>query len=195
MNIVLLSGGMDSTLGLFWAKQRLDRLIALTFEYGQVHSREVQAASRISQLAGVPHFIRHITDAMSTPTEPGAVVPGRNLLFLSLAANVVASQGGGQVIIGACKEDFEGFPDCRPEFFDAVNDLFKVSGLNVTVVTPLVNISKAQALKEMSSDPLVLQALAESHTCYEGTNPPCGKCSACGYRQAAFAEAGITDPV
>jgi 7-cyano-7-deazaguanine synthase len=195
MNVILLSGGMDSTLALFWAKKHMDKLLALTFSYGQVHSREVSAATEVALIAQVPQLINVIDAALTVPPEPGAVVPGRNLLFLAIASNLVATQGGGKVIIGSCREDYEGFPDCRPEFFEAVNEMLRVSGVDAEVVTPLVHKTKAEALEEIGQDPDVLRALALSHSCYKGLKKPCGECGACTYRQEAFNEAGISDPL
>jgi 7-cyano-7-deazaguanine synthase len=195
MNVILLSGGMDSTLALFWAKKHMDKLLALTFSYGQVHSREVSAATEVALIAQVPQLINVIDAALTVSSEPGAVVPGRNLLFLASAANLVATQGGGKVIIGSCREDHEGFPDCRPEFFDAVNEMLRVSGVDAEVVTPLVHKTKAEALTEIGKDPDVVRALAQSHSCYRGLEKPCGECGACTYRQASFNEAGVADPL
>ena len=120
--VVLLSGGLDSTLCLFRALSDEDASVsAITFDYGQTHQVEVARSQRIAHAVSVP---LEVVQAWSFEVgEPGSVMPGRNALFLSYAANWARTKYGDEpvrLIMGACQEDQQGFPDCRPEFFAAM---------------------------------------------------------------------------
>jgi len=234
--LVVLSGGADSTICLFWAKQYFKEVHALTFNYGQRHIVELQSAMVLASMAGLKsHEIldvgpilkstsplvdrsRLVTEYNSVAGLPGGLedtfIPGRNILFLTLAANRAyvltgadgrSELGATALVTGLCQEDSGGYPDCRLEFveemiqalslglygapFDAKN---KVAS---DILTPLMNLTKAQSIVLATSIPGAMKALAYSHTCYNGRVPPCGRCHACLLRARGFAEAGVEDPL
>ena len=215
--LVVLSGGQDSTTCLYWAKQRFAQVRALTFDYGQRHRRELDSARKIAADAGIAHEvleIGHIFAGLSPLTNatrevasyesaeklPGGLedtfVPGRNILFLSLAANRAYVLGCDALVIGVAQEDFGGYPDCREEFINHMQQALS-SGLGkpLAVLTPLMHLNKAQTVELAASIPGCLDALGETTTCYNGTFPPCGSCHACLLRARGFDGAGVADPL
>lgn len=213
--VVLLSGGQDSTTCLAWAKQQFDRLYSIAFDYGQRHRVELDAAAAIAQRAGV---VEHRVVTVSALAElggttllgdasapdlgehgkgdlPNTFVPGRNLVFLSLAAAWAWQLGVNELVTGVCETDYSGYPDCRQSTIAAMQNAL-AAGLDVPVriCTPLMQLSKAETvlmLRELGH----LDWLADSHTCYRGSRPPCGTCPACVLRAKGFAEAGVVDPL
>lgn len=135
-------------------------------------------------------------------------VPGRNLLFLTLAANVAYALGATHVITGVCQEDFGGYPDCRQVFIDRAQEAIRegfsyldpdTGGrddfYNFRIHTPLMNLSKAESVKLAAELPGCMDALAYSHTAYDGKYPPTGKDHASLLRAKGFEEAGLPDPL
>ncbi|MEN3000729.1 MAG: 7-cyano-7-deazaguanine synthase QueC [Armatimonadota bacterium] len=211
--VVLLSGGQDSTTCLYWAKQRFDRLYALTFDYGQRHRIELEAAQVIARMAGVEqHRILRISELeelggsallSDMPIQetggrgnlPNTFVPGRNLLFLILAAAWAYQLECHDLVGGMCQTDYSGYPDCRRATIDALEQAIRLGmEWEIRIHTPLMFLSKAQSV-QLAREVGALEALAYSHTCYEGRFPPCGVCPACRLRAKGFAEAGIEDPL
>ena len=215
--LVILSGGQDSTTCLFWAKRLYDEVSSLTFDYGQRHRAELDAARRIAELADVRHEIIELgalfaglsplTNTSSTVHQyesadalPGGLedtfVPGRNILFLSVAANRAYVLGCDDMIIGVSQEDFGGYPDCRESFVRAMEHAV-AEGLDrpIKIATPLMHLSKKETVKLALTLPGCMEALAFSLTCYNGTNPPCAKCHSCLLRARGFEQAGVTDPL
>lgn len=221
--LVVLSGGQDSTTCLYWAKQTpgLEKLHAITFDYGQRHGVEIRSARIVGDMADVdthelvvlPDGILAGTSPLTNPAEeveeyesaetlPGGIektfVPARNLLFLSIAANRAAVLGCDSIVIGVSEEDFGGYPDCRGEFITAMEAAIN-AGLpedcKLTVHTPLINRNKKETVELAASLGGCMEALAYSHTCYNGDWPPCGKCHACLLRARGFEQAGIEDPL
>jgi 7-cyano-7-deazaguanine synthase len=226
--IVLLSGGQDSTTSLYWARERYggSELLALSIFYGQRHAVELEAATNIAKLADVRHaelradvlgaigdsdLVRKDTeikadggyrddaslDAMSKGL-PTSFVPGRNLLFLSLAAAVAVREGAREIVTGVCQTDFSGYPDCRRLFIDSLEktlDLAMPSSAGpFSIQTPLMLLDKAATVRMARGFPGCWEALALSVTCYNGQRPGCGKCPACELRAKGFAEARFDDP-
>lgn len=206
------SGGQDSTTCLAYALKNFDEVHALTFDYGQRHKIEIEQATKITGLLKIPHEIMEIdifsklsknalTDAGVEITAGGAgalpstFVPGRNLIFLSLAAIKAYQLGITDLIAGVCQTDYSGYPDCRNSFIKslersvslALNKEFKIH-------TPLMWLTKAQTVK-LIQDLGYLELLRDSHTCYQGIRPACGTCPACQLRLKGFKEAGIMDPL
>lgn len=216
--LVVLSGGQDSTTCLFWAKQRYKEVLAITFNYSQRHSTEIVAAQKIAELAGVQHDIVSVPNVLegtsplinpdhevesygSVSDLPGGLektfVPGRNMLFLIVAANRAYVNNCSVIITGVSQEDFGGYPDCRRLFIDSIIETINL-GLDryIDIVTPLINLTKRETVllaNHLGED--CWQALSCSHTCYNGEIPPCGKCHACLLRQKGFDEAGFVDPL
>jgi 7-cyano-7-deazaguanine synthase len=212
--VVVLSGGQDSTTCLYWAMHRFgaSAVEALTFDYGQRHRIELECAEKVAAFANVPHTTLPIdtfaalggnalTDAGITVEDaragelPNTFVPGRNLVFLTFAAAFAWQRGITDLVTGVAQTDYSGYPDCRQETIDAL-----VPALNLgmerefTIHTPLMNLSKKETV-EMARDFGALDAMALTHTCYNGQRPPCGECPACRLRAKGFEEAGIADPL
>ena len=212
--LVVLSGGQDSTICLFWAKQKYDQARAVFFNYGQRHLKaEFEAAAKIAKMAEVPLDILPLSllpaignsallrqgkideKHKSNSSLPASFVPGRNLLFLTAAASLAYKEGINHIITGVCQTDYSGYPDCRRETIDALEKAISLGmDSDFWIRTPLMRLTKAKEV-EMAEAVGAMEALAFSHTCYEGQFPPCGKCPACILRANGFEEAGIEDPL
>lgn len=211
--VCLTSGGQDSTTCLFWAQQRFAPLFALAFDYGQRHRIELEAAQVICDLAGVPltvlplMILRDLGGSALIGSSatiqasggrdglPNTFVPGRNLLFLTVAAAFAYQHDIHHLVIGACETDYSGYPDCREQTMQALARALHL-GLDYTVHihTPLMHLTKAQTVV-LAQEVGAMEALRYSHTCYEGRFPPCGVCPACELRARGFAEAAVGDPL
>jgi 7-cyano-7-deazaguanine synthase len=215
--MVVLSGGQDSTTCLYWAIQRFGvaHVAAVSFDYGQRHRVELECAQKIAALAGVKHTLLPIdtfsaiggnalTDAAITPQTagqgdgkalPNTFVPGRNLIFLTFAAALAYTRGMRHIVTGVAQTDYSGYPDCRENTLKALELSLRL-GMDapLTLHAPLMYMSKAQTV-ELAQQVGAMQALAWSHTCYNGAVPPCGVCDSCRLRAKGFAEAGVADPL
>lgn len=215
--VVLFSGGLDSTTCLAIAKDAGFQPIALSFEYGQRHTVELDCARAIAAAAEVEHIVATIDlaafggSALVDPTIevpkhesdddaiPVTYVPARNTVFLSFALALAEARGAHDIYIGVNAVDYSGYPDCRPEFIEAfqrVADLATregVEGRRVTVHTPLISLTKAQIV-ELGLSLGVDYSMTS--TCYDPstTGGACGECEACRLRAAGFAQAGVVDP-
>ena len=211
--VVLLSGGQDSTTCLAWALARFARVEAVTIDYGQRHRIELQSAARIAAEVGVPQRVipcdsfaalggnaltggEAVANGVRADTNlPNTFVPGRNLVFLTLAAAYAWQLGISELVTGVCQTDYSGYPDCRQDTMEALQEALR-RGVDApfTIHTPLMHLTKAQTvgmLRELGR----LDLLALSHTCYNGSVPPCATCPACVLRAKGFAEAGVADPL
>lgn len=215
--LVVLSGGQDSTTCLYWALQRFgaDRVEAVTFDYGQRHRIELDCARKIAQLAGVRQTLLPIdtfaaiggnalTDDIAPESGaradgdtglPNTFVPGRNLVFLTLAAALAYTRGIAHLVTGVAQTDYSGYPDCRENTLKALELAIRL-GMDapITLHAPLMFMSKADTVR-LAQDVGAMEALAWSHTCYNGVQPPCGHCASCELRAKGFAEAGVADPL
>lgn len=213
--LVLFSGGQDSTTCLFWAKEKFANVTALNLSYGQRHSIEIQSARDICSIAKID-LIELKTDLLSSIGDsalfdqsldisrqhrsssnlPASFVPGRNLLFLVVAGATAFKIGVNDIVTGVCETDYSGYPDCRHSTIKSL-ELSIMLGMDypLHIHTPLMYLSKADTVKMAKSLPGCWEALAISHTCYEGKQPPCGKCPSCLLRQKGFDEAGEIDPL
>jgi 7-cyano-7-deazaguanine synthase len=214
--IVLLSGGLDSITVLALAKKQGFRCYALSFDYGQRHNAELIAAKKIaadyqvedhkiinlglSSIGGSALTDEHIA-VPDTPQEgiPVTYVPARNTIFLSFALGWAEVLNLTDIFIGVNAVDYSGYPDCRPEFIKAFQQLANlatkagVEGEHFTIHAPLITLSKAEIIKkgvELGVD------YQRTVSCYSADKHgrACGKCDACRLRKAGFAEAGIQDP-
>lgn len=213
--LVVLSGGQDSTTCLYWAIDRFGQrnVSTITFDYGQRHRIELDCATRVAGFAGVSNARLPIdtfaalggnalTDSeiavgngRSDSGLPNTFVPGRNLVFLTFAAAYAYPRGIDNIVTGVAQTDYSGYPDCRQETMRALQDaLQKGMESQIVIHTPLMHLSK-KATVELVSKLGGLDAMALTHTCYNGERPPCGKCAACELRAKGFAEAGIEDPL
>ncbi len=214
--LVVLSGGQDSTTCLFWAIDRFGQsnVSSVTFDYGQRHRIELESAATIAAMAGVEQTVLpidtfaalggnaltadHVDVESGEDAEtglPNTFVPGRNLVFLSFAAALAYQHGIGHLVTGVAQTDYSGYPDCREDTLAALQQALRLGmEFNVTLHTPLMHLSKAETVL-LARDVGGLEAMAWSHTCYNGVQPPCGVCPACVLRAKGFAEAGIADPL
>lgn len=208
--IVLLSGGLDSCVTACIAKKDYE-LYALSFDYKQRHKKELDSAKKIAEKLGIEHRIIRMelperSDALTSELidvphnreigkdVPVTYVPARNTIFISFALSWSEVIDARAIFIGANSVDFSGYPDCRPQYIEAWNELIKVGMKNndVRVVAPLINMSKAEIVREgvRLNAPLEL-----TWSCYEGREKACGVCDSCILRLKGFREAGFKDPV
>ena len=215
-SLVILSGGQDSTTCLYWALARFgrDNITALTFDYGQRHRIELDCAATVAALAGVPQTVLPIdtftalggsalTDsgvAVQSKLDPktrlpNTFVPGRNLIFITFAAAYAYPRGIQHLVGGMAQTDYSGYPDCREATLKALEQALRLGmEFDCNLHTPLMFKSKKETV-ELARNLGALPALAHTHTCYHGRQPPCGECPACILRARGFAEAGIADPL
>ena len=216
--MVVFSGGQDSTTSLYWAREKFKGIHAITFDYGQRHKIEIESARKIAQFAGLQsHEIIDVTGILKTTSPlvdfshevgqyssvdelPGGIeptfIPCRNILFLTIAANRAVVKSIKDLVIGVSAIDYGGYPDCRPEFIQLMKEtLCHGLEMEINIHTPVISLSKKDTVLLASRISGCMEALAYSHTCYEGKFPPCGKCHACLLRMKGFKEAGISDPL
>lgn len=218
--LVVFSGGQDSTTCLYWAKQRYSKVYTVSFDYGQKHKIELEAAKKITELAGVnfdlvtiPEVLRSTSPLVDHSQElekykdadslPGGLentfVPGRNILFLTIAANIAYAHKAQHIVTGICQEDFGGYYDCREDFALAMQKSLNQGMFGCdqgfVIETPLMHLTKAESVKLAAKTPGAMQGLAYSHTCYDGKSPPCMQCHSCLLRDRGFEQAGYPDPL
>jgi 7-cyano-7-deazaguanine synthase len=216
--VVLLSGGLDSATAAAWAKAAGFEVAALSVDYGQRHRLELEAARRVAEKLGIrDHRVvavdlraiggSALTAEIAVPRDRDAIgadvpvtyVPARNTVFLALLTGFAEVVGASDLVIGANVQDYSGYPDCRPEFLRAFEDVARlgtragVEGGTFSVRAPLLHLSKAGIIRLGAS---LGVDYAATLSCYD---PPaafvhCGRCDACRLRRAGFAEAGIPDP-
>jgi 7-cyano-7-deazaguanine synthase len=219
--VVLLSGGLDSTTTLATTITEGYETYALSFDYGQRHKIELDAARRIARALGAKeHRVAKIdlrifgcsslTDDVDVPKNrsqieighgiPVTYVPARNTIFLSYALALAETGGARDIFIGANAIDYSGYPDCRPEFIAAFETLANlatkagVEGARFRIHAPLITFSKAEIIRkalELDVD------LALTHSCYDPLpeGVACGECDSCLLRLKGFREAGLEDPI
>lgn len=215
--VVLLSGGLDSATTLAMAREQGLVCHALSFDYGQRHRVELTAARRVAEALGAREHrvisldLRAIggsaltDDAIEVPKDednagiPVTYVPARNTLFLSYALAWSEVLGARHIFIGVNAVDYSGYPDCRPEFiaaFQAMANLATkagVEGQGVTIHTPLIDLSKAEIIREGTR---LGVDYGLTLSCYDpdAEGRACGHCDSCRLRAAGFAAAGVADP-
>ncbi len=215
--VVLLSGGLDSTTALAQAIADGCKVTAISFRYGQRHTKELVSAENVCRFYNVDHvvidlnlssFRSALTRAdLDVPLDregdldakiPITYVPARNIIFLSIAAGLCESIDADRIYIGANAVDYSGYPDCRPEFFEAYEKMIEkgtkagVEGHPIKVMTPILHDSKADIVrrgKELGA-PLHL-----TWSCYNGGEKACGHCDSCRLRLKGFKEAGYRDEI
>jgi len=220
--MVVLSGGQDSTTCLFLAKRDFEEVHAITFDYGQRHRIEIEAACRVASMAeiatheivNVSHVLNstspllsdaeleQYSDAQSMAKIIGkrvelTFVPMRNTLFLTVAMNRAVELGCTSLMTGICQEDNANYPDCTEEYRAAFERMAALS-LGVArfgVIAPLMYLTKAETVRLARSLPGCWEALAHSHTSYDGKYPPTDANHANVLRAAGFEEAGLPDPL
>ena len=216
--IVLLSGGLDSSTCLYWARRRGWRLVALNVHYGQRHAREIRSARAIARAADVrlvelrlrlPWLAASALVDRSKPLPdmplskigaggiPVTYVPGRNTILLALAISLAETEKARHIVIGSNSLDYSGYPDCRPQFnraFERVAALGTKAGAlghGVRIEAPLIRLDKAGivSLARRLGVPI-----DKTWSCYRGGARPCGRCDSCKLRAKGFAQSGVADP-
>ncbi|HOT94816.1 MAG TPA: 7-cyano-7-deazaguanine synthase QueC [Methanoregulaceae archaeon] len=214
--VCLLSGGMDSSTLAYLARRRGYDLLALHLNYGQrTEDRELRAARAIAGRLGVLEFLpvsieylrlfghSSLTDPAleverfdpSRPELPNTYVPFRNGNLLSIATSYAESRGAEAIIIGVQALDYSGYPDCRPQFIEAFQraiDLGTADTTSIRLETPFVGLTKTDILR-LGIELGVPYELTWS--CYQDGEEACGVCGSCHFRQAAFADLGLQDPI
>ncbi len=219
--IVLLSGGLDSATTLAIARSQDYATYALSFDYGQRHQRELEAAKKVAKSLGAREHrtvkidnqifgesaLTNDVDVPKSRSEeeigsgiPATYVPARNTIFLAHALAWAETIGAGHIFIGANAIDYSGYPDCRPEFIALFETLANVGtkagaeGARIQIHAPLIKLCKAEIIRKA----VELQVdLSLTHSCY-GPRPDgraCGECDSCQLRLKGFREAGVTDPI
>ncbi len=213
-SVVLLSGGLDSTTALFWAKARGYAPVALCLRYGQRHVKELRAARAVAQRARAHYHevnlslpwlkTSSLVDRRALLPDlplkrigrggiPSTYVPGRNTMFLSIAVSLADAIGAAAVVIGANALDYSGYPDCRPEYLEAFGRVARLgtkSG-SIRILAPLSRLDK-RGIIELARK--VGAPIDLTWSCYRGERRPCGRCDSCKLRAKGFVEAGLADP-
>ena len=220
--VVLLSGGIDSATTLAIAKNEGYNTYAISFNYGQRHSFELEKAAKIAGLfKSEKHLVVNIdlrkfggsalTDSIPVPKDrnekdishgiPSTYVPARNTIFLSLSLGWAEIIEAEDIFIGVNAIDYSGYPDCRPEYIEAFQQMASIAtkaGVKgkskIKIHTPLINLSKAEIIKKGAS---LGVDFSLTHSCYDpiSSGNPCGICDSCLLRLKGFLDAGLKDPL
>jgi len=212
--VVLLSGGLDSTVTLACSVNDGNETIALSIRYGQRHTKELDSAKAVAKHYKVKHMIidvdlsafrSSLTDRSKDIAKdrknigsdiPDTYVPARNMIMLSVAAGLCESIDADRIYIGANAVDYSGYPDCRKEFFDSFAKMIKkgtkagAEGNAIKIITPILEMSKSDIVR------LGKKLKAPMHltwSCYGGNERPCGHCDSCILRKKGFTDAGYKD--
>ena len=209
--LVLLSGGIDSTVALFWALSKGWKVRTLEFEYYQRPQRERVACRKLEDRVGIDRpiivpleFIREVSDlderdlaGLFWGQAPQGYIPSRNLIFYSFAAYYAEILGARYIVGGHNRSDSKDFPDAGKKFFDQMNELLKSSmwshtKVNAEILLPLMELRKAEVVRmgEALKVPFEL-----TWSCYHNAEVPCGACNSCRERGEAFCETGVRDPL
>lgn len=215
--VVLTSGGLDSTTVIAIAQSQGYECYSLSFDYGQRHRAELNAAQEIALKMGVKEHkvvaldLRTIGGSALTDDEilvpeasenegiPVTYVPARNTVFLSIALGWAEVLGASAIFIGVNAVDYSGYPDCRPQYIEAFQKMANlatkagVEGARLEVYTPLIDMTKAEIIKTGIS---LGVNYSQTVSCYQANShgEACGKCDSCSLRAKGFADAGVEDP-
>lgn len=218
--VVLLSGGLDSTVTLAKAREEGYEVYSLSFDYGQRHDKELESAKEIAkwysakehkilkidlvQISGSALTDKNIAVPEKRKVEeighdiPVTYVPARNTIFLAFGFGYAETVGAEAVFIGANALDYSGYPDCRPEYFKAFQKIADLGTRNgaegrpIQIKYPLINMTKADIVKEGGRLNVPFHL---TWSCYKGGEKACGKCDSCILRLKGFKEAGLSDPI
>ncbi|WP_255359698.1 7-cyano-7-deazaguanine synthase QueC [Geminocystis sp. NIES-3709] len=210
--IVLLSGGLDSATSAAIAKKEGYETIALSFRYGQRHAKELEIAQKLAPKLGIEkHYIIDVNlslwggssltdDNLSIPQDglkpdeiPSTYVPGRNTVFIAIALSLAEATQAEAIYLGINAVDYSGYPDCRPEYLQAFQQLANLSskvgieGNPPQLIAPLVTLSKVEIVKKAIKLGVPID---ETWSCYQGDEIPCGICDSCRIRDQALLQAG-----
>lgn len=218
--VILLSGGLDSSTVLYQAKADGYECYALSFDYQQRHRRELEAAVEIARSANIKehHIVRFdlglwggsaLTDrrleipqsrspAQMSSEIPSTYVPARNTIFLSFALAYAEALSAQAVYIGVNALDYSGYPDCRPDYIQAMQEVFRLGtkqgreGEAIKIVSPLLELRKTEIIELGNRLGVPWE---RTWSCYQGEELACGVCDSCVLRSQAFAELGLEDPL
>jgi 7-cyano-7-deazaguanine synthase len=213
--VALLSGGLDSATATALALEAGQRVIGLSFDYGQRHRRELEAASELAKHLGLAehHTIAvnlaawggsSLTDAaLAVPSDgvvegviPSTYVPGRNTVFIALGLSLAEARGATRLVLGVNAVDYSGYPDCRPDYLAAFQTLADLAtkagraGHGARLWAPLIHWSKTEIVRQALRLGVPIEL---TWSCYVGGEAPCGRCDSCRIRDAALIEAGRPD--
>lgn len=213
--VVVLSGGQDSMTCLALARARHERVVAVSFLYGQKHRTELIQAATVADRHGVPHalidlsfFGQMVTSELThdggDTTQPHAYkrglpasfVPNRNALFLTLAHAIAQEQKARYIYTGVCQTDYSGYPDCRAAFIFAFEGALNLGyETDIKIITPMMDITKADTFELADELGVLAEIIEDSHTCYNGDRTMrhewgygCGQCPACQIREKGYNE-------
>jgi 7-cyano-7-deazaguanine synthase len=218
--VCLISGGLDSCVAAFCAKEQGYEVYGLSFRYGQRHAKELVCAKKIGKANGVKDHIffpvnlskfggssllasssrnvQHHKIQDIGKTIPSTYVPGRNTVFLSLALAYAETIDADAIFIGINTVDYSGYPDCRPEYLQAFKQLASLAtrkGIErktIRIEAPLLHLSKAEIIRRGAE---LNVPFADTWSCYQGGRKACGKCDSCILRLKGFQEASMKDPL
>jgi len=211
--VVIFSGGQDSTTCLGWALNRFNEVLAVSFKYGQKHEVELKQAKKITDRLDVEHriidisFFGEIVDSALTHNGdvnkkherlkdlPASYVPNRNAMFITITHSLAQKIGADTLVTGVCQTDYSGYPDCRLEFIEAIEDALELgSEVDIDIVTPLMQLTKAKTFELAEKEDVLDLVIQYSHTCYNGDETMnewgkgCGECPACKLRKKGYEE-------
>ena len=218
--VCLLSGGRDSCVVSFIAKEKGFDIYALSFQYGQLHKKELSCAKKIAEAAGAKKHIildvdfnkiagSSLLDASQSGIKdrnmedigrdiPSTYVPARNTVFLSLALAYAETIDADAIFLGVNAVDFSGYPDCRPKYIQAYQKMANlatkrgVEGNPISIEAPLLTLTKSEIVKTGLKLKIPFE---NTWSCYRGKEKACGRCDSCVLRLKGFKDAGIEDPV
>jgi len=218
--VCLLSGGLDSCVVSFIAKEKGFDLYALSFQYGQLHKKELSCAKKIAEDVGAKKHIildvdfnkiagSSLIDASQDSIKnhdlkdvgrdiPSTYVPARNTVFLSLALAYAETIDADAIFLGINAVDFSGYPDCRPKYIQAYQKMANlatkrgVEGNPINIEAPLLHLTKSEIVKTGLKLKIPFE---NTWSCYRGKEKACGRCDSCVLRLKGFKDAGIKDPV
>ncbi|MFM7313597.1 MAG: 7-cyano-7-deazaguanine synthase QueC [Cyanobium sp.] len=213
--VALLSGGLDSATAAALAIESGQRVIGLSFDYGQRHRRELEAAARLAPRLGlVEHHVLKVdlaawggssltdirqdlpVDGLHPDAIPSTYVPGRNTVFIALGLSLAEARGAGTLVLGVNAVDYSGYPDCRPDYLAAFQSLADLAskagreGRGVRLWAPLVQWDKPHIVREALRLGVPLEF---TWSCYAGAERPCGVCDSCRIRDEALIAVGRAD--
>jgi 7-cyano-7-deazaguanine synthase len=215
--IVLVSGGMDSLVTAGMARQQYENLAFLHLNYGQkTESRELECFYKIADHFKIPHPRRKVIDVtflkqiggssltdekinvanvdLNNPAKPTSYVPFRNTHIIAMAVSWAEVIGAKKIFVGAVYDDHTGYPDCRPSYYAAYNELIKQGSQDgsIRIETPIIHMNKQQIVQ--AGDKLKLP-FEMTWSCYANSDVACGKCDSCYLRLKGFKDAGLVDPI
>ena len=213
--IALLSGGLDSATAAALAIERGDRVIGLSFDYGQRHRRELAAAAELARALGLAEHHQVAVNlaawggsSLTDPSQvipcggvqagviPSTYVPGRNTVFIAIGLSLAEARGAERLVLGVNAVDYSGYPDCRPDYLAAFQSLAELAsragreGRGARLWAPLIQLSKVDIVREALRLGVPIET---TWSCYAGGAEPCGLCDSCRIRDAALREAGRPD--